>query len=321
MASPSGTGISIVRDDKDNEFETRSNISLADSCLSANAQAERQARVARLETELEYKRLECAKLLEIEKQKYELEQLRIKREVDATMAEMRALGTSPKGSGRLIDGNLNTVEEFPSQAIQATPVSQLDQSFQPMRTASKLSLLQVEQPQTSLESSLSRLAELISRRKDSRLPALEPEVFGGDRLQFYLWLNAFESFVESKVDRLGDCLHYLQRYTAGEARDTIKGFMAVRTDDSYRRAKALLIERYGDQLTIFNEFRDNLYKWPKIVEHDGKALTKFSDYLQYCLSMCEAIPALKYLDDPRESQRLLQKLPSSVAHKWVVVVH
>lgn len=215
MASPSGTGISIVRDDKDNEFETRSNISLADSCLSANAQAERQARVARLETELEYKRLECAKLLEIEKQKYELEQLRIKREVDATMAEMRALGTSPEGSGRLIDGNLNTVEEFPSQAIQATPVSQLDQSFQPMRTASKLSLLQVEQPQTSLESSLSRLAELISGRKDSRLPALEPEVFRGDRLQFYLWLNAFESFVESKVDRLGDCLHYLQRYTAG----------------------------------------------------------------------------------------------------------
>ena len=81
--------------------------------------------------------------------------------------------------------------------------------------------------------------------RQSHLPTLEPDVFYGDVAKFELWLKSFETYIEKKTSSSVERLHYLGKYTAGEARSAILGFIQLRNEDAYQQAKDKLINRYG----------------------------------------------------------------------------
>ena len=58
--------------------------------------------------------------------------------------------------------------------------------------------------------------------------ALEPMVFSGDVMQYRKWVKQFENIIEPTVKDNHLRLFYLEKYTAGEAREVIEGFLQVR---------------------------------------------------------------------------------------------
>ncbi|KAF0305352.1 hypothetical protein FJT64_023010 [Amphibalanus amphitrite] len=70
---------------------------------------------------------------------------------------------------------------------------------------------------------------LKDQNKQSHLPLIEPGVFSGSIDKFPLWLKAFETYVEHRTSSPVERLHFLSRYTEGDAHSAIAGFLHLRT--------------------------------------------------------------------------------------------
>ena len=176
-------------------------------------------------------------------------------------------------------------------------------------------------PTSSSTELLSGLAHLLSEQgKRSTLPALEPEVFRGDVESFHLWIKSFESYIETRTSAATERLHFLARYTSGEARNVIQGYLHLNSEDAYHEAKTKLQERYGNAFVTAQTYKRRLHAWPKILPGDGKGLQKFADYLESCEVASRTIAGLQTLSDPEENIRMLQLLPRHVVNRWERVV-
>ncbi len=180
---------------------------------------------------------------------------------------------------------------------------------------------QFQQQPTFTESSAAFeiLAEAITTNRDS-LPKQEPETFSGDVFEYPVWLNSFNVLVESRCQSSSGRVYYLGRYTAGEAKQCIKGLLSLHTDDVhvYARAKALLSDRYGNKLILSNSFHKKLDAWPEMKQ--GKRLQEFADFLTQCESAMTGLGQLAVLDDPVEQKKVLAKCPRGIQDKWVCFV-
>ena len=96
---------------------------------------------------------------------------------------------------------------------------------------------------------------------------------------------------------------------AGTANETVQSYFLLMTDDAYEDAKRLLDERFGDPFVIAIAFRDKLDRWPKIASREGTALHKFADFRKQCTTAMGYMRCLYVLNDDRENQKLLDKLP------------
>ena len=135
---------------------------------------------------------------------------------------------------------------------------------------------------------MKKLVELLTDRQQH--PAMEPDVFGGDVIQFPVWLRSFEAIIENTTSSERDKLYFLHKYTGGEARKTIHRFMILDEQDTYAKAKQARIRRFGDKYKTYEAFKDELHRWP--VVEDRKGLQQFSDFLQQCSA---AVKSVHYL--------------------------
>ena len=178
-----------------------------------------------------------------------------------------------------------------------------------------------ETPASSSAQLLSGLAHLLSEQsKRSSLPALEPEVFYGDAGNFHLWMKSFESYIEARTSSSTERLHFMSRYTSGEARNAIQGFLHLSSDDAYAEAKTKLQDRYGSNFITAQNYRKRIRTWPKIAPSDGKGLQRFADYLESCEVASRTVTGLEALSDPDENVRMLQLLPRHIVNRWERVV-
>nr|XP_039253642.1 uncharacterized protein LOC120330761 [Styela clava] len=105
-------------------------------------------------------------------------------------------------------------------------------------------------------SEIKRLVEtVVDIQQRASLPNEEPEVFDGDLLKFPIWLGDFEDLIERNVRNPNRRLRYLLKYTTGDARKAIEGFMGIDDENAYNEAKATLMEWYGDSATISRAYK------------------------------------------------------------------
>ena len=164
------------------------------------------------------------------------------------------------------------------------------------------------------------IEDLAERMLATRVQPPEPPIFTGNPLEYPGWRSAFEILVENKNIPAAEKIHYLKRYVGGEARECIDGNFLFSTENSFIDAKRILEERYGNPFVLENAFRAKLENWPKI-GRDGKAMRRFADFLQQCLTAANAIPSLSVLDDVRENQKMQAKLPDWTVTRWARVVN
>jgi len=74
----------------------------------------------------------------------------------------------------------------------------------------------------------------------------------------------FDVLVDGRHIPQNEKIYYLKRYLAGEAKETVEGFLLVPTADAYKAARDLLDERYGNHFSVANAFRSRLDSWPNI---------------------------------------------------------
>ena len=165
--------------------------------------------------------------------------------------------------------------------------------------------------------SIGQLAHVLQQQMSmTQLPPPEPGVFSGDPLQFNKWLTSFEQLIESRPIAPAQRLHYLERYLSGEAKQCVENYVVLSTDMAYYEAKAQLKKRYGETFIVANAFRKKLDDWPRIHGTDGKGLQKLADFLKQCESAMKVNNYLKVLDDCKENQSILKKLPDWIVNRW-----
>ena len=163
---------------------------------------------------------------------------------------------------------------------------------------------------------LHQLADLLTRRDQHSLPSLEPEVFNGDVCDFHAWLKSFESYIEQRTPSPIERLHFLGRYTSGEAKAIIQGLLSLRSPGAYSKAKEKLVERYGNEFILAKAYREKIKNWPPVKPGDGKSLQKLADYLENCDTAMKTVPLLASLDDPLENAKIVSKLPRYMSDRW-----
>ena len=150
----------------------------------------------------------------------------------------------------------------------------------------------------------------------NRLPPLKPSVFKGDPMQYPDWEFQFESLVEREGVRPQDKIHYLNEYLDGDAKQLVFGYLKLRSENAYTRAREELKKRYGDPFLVTEVFRRKLDNWPEMNISQKSTIRAFSDLLRQCEVAMEEITDLKVLQDIREICKLSTKLPKQYYHAW-----
>ena len=109
------------------------------------------------------------------------------------------------------------------------------------------------------------------------VPVPKPPVIEGNILDNTKWKNAFHALIEDQVVKSNYKPYYLGKYTCGVAQKTISGLLGLRTEDSYKRARKTLKERFGDHFRIYEAYRDKLKTWSPCIT--SEELQDFSDFL------------------------------------------
>ena len=134
-----------------------------------------------------------------------------------------------------------------------------------------------------LQTSQTELSALIAeQQRISSLPVQEPPTFSGNYFDYSIFMRAFETIIETRVTADKERLYFLNKYTTGKANNVIKGFVTLSSSDSYKRAKNLLAQRFGDPHHVSNAYKSCLRKWPQIGESQSTELQAFSDFLGQC---------------------------------------
>ena len=195
----------------------------------------------------------------------------------------------------------------PSESPRVVPEDSIDAS--------------IDESQHQPAAGVNSLARAVSGQMQvSRYPVPEPGVFMGDPVQYPSWKVAFKILIDDKDIPECEKVYYLKKYLGGEAHEAVEGYLLLPTEQSFRSAKELLEERYGDPFCIANAFRDKLDHWPRIAAKDGIGLRKLADFLRQCRLTMETVPSLSILDDDRENKKLLLKLPDWVTTRWSRIV-
>ena len=174
--------------------------------------------------------------------------------------------------------------------------------------------------QNTSKPDMANLATVLTQQMSlNRLPPPEPIIFTGNPLEFQSWKRSFDLLIDRSFISPAEKLYYLCRYVSGEAKNCINGYLLETSDASYFDAKQRLEERFGDPFVIADSYRKKLKEWPK-VNRTGSDLVFLSDFLKQLQSAKKTNQHLDILDDCRENQMILTKLPDWVITRWAAFV-
>lgn len=168
-----------------------------------------------------------------------------------------------------------------------------------------------------LQAKQTELSALIAeQQRISSLPIKEPPTFSGNYFDYPIFMRAFETIIEARVSADKERLYFLNKYTSGKANNVIKGFVTLSSCDSYKRAKTLLAQRFGDSHRVSDAYKSRLRKWPQIGEGQSTDLQAFSDFLGQCEEAMRSMEFLSDLDSTELLKQVSSKLPSYSGVKW-----
>lgn len=149
-----------------------------------------------------------------------------------------------------------------------------------------------------------------------RLPTPEPMVFTGDMLEYLGWKKNFHLLFENKGLTSADKMFYLKQYLGGKAKKAVEGFFYSSTDDSYANAWKVLERRYNHPFLLLEAYRHKLENWPEIKSNNGESLQTFADFLNVCVDAMAHVPGLSILNDCKENQQMVKRLPEFLVQRW-----
>ena len=240
-----------------------------------------------LEREAEYKRLVMLK--EIAKAKAEEEAMRKIEEEEENLSAVLKSETliqdfkqNPAPKIEPVESNTPKYEDnLNPGAPTFVPLRKLDNSQSKGVNAVQSPSVENTGAETPIKTEdLSSVVKLIAEQQQMRLlPVQRPPVFSGNYFDYATFINAFESLIECRVTDPKQRLYYLNQYTAGDAKESIKGLITLDSTDSNEKARKVLKERFGHPYRVAQAYKEKLNSWPAIRKGDGASLQQFSDFL------------------------------------------
>ena len=156
----------------------------------------------------------------------------------------------------------------------------------------------------------------------NRLPAIEPDIFDGNIMEYYGWKYSFEALIENDCCNNMEKLYYLKKYTSGEAKQAISAFMIFKNEESHNKAINRLDKRFGDKHILGQDYMKKLDEWPPIPLNDGHALMELVDFLN-CIKVAKKTEIVLEMEtialDVHEgiAEHILPKLSQSLINSWI----
>ena len=120
------------------------------------------------------------------------------------------------------------------------------------------------------------LEEMVIQQQRTTLPRRSMMSFSGDVTQYRTFCQAFETLVEVKEPDPASKLYYLQQFTTGRAQELVRSCLHMTPNEGYKKARALIEQKFGQKHSIATAHIDQLIKGNPIKSEDGDALEQFS---------------------------------------------
>ena len=150
---------------------------------------------------------------------------------------------------------------------------------------------------------------LVDHNNMAALPLQKLQVFKGDPLKYKAFVRAFKHGIEAKTHDSEDRLYYLEQSTADDPGELVASCIHMDPEGGYTRARELLEKKYGNAYVIAQAYTTQAENWPDIKAEDKSAMNNFSVFLTKCENAMKGEPYLKEMDNHKNLQMLIDKLP------------
>ena len=147
------------------------------------------------------------------------------------------------------------------------------------------------------------------------VPDVDIKTFDGKVLDYHYFIALFKEVVESKVDDPRVKLTRLIKYTSRDARELIKYYIQLPSNEGFKHAKYLLEKVYGNPQKILASYREEVKNWQTIKFGEAIAFRRFHNFLLRCKSVATN-QKWNASNTPDILCMLTSKLPSGIMERW-----
>ncbi|XP_059092249.1 uncharacterized protein LOC131887635 [Tigriopus californicus] len=172
----------------------------------------------------------------------------------------------------------------------------------------------VNEDHSSMSRQITLLAEIAER---SHLPRSEPRIYdGSDPISYKSFIQSFDQLIATRTSSNAEKLHYLEKYTNGNAKDLVRSCFNLNPEEGYREARRLLHQKFGNEFLVCNGYLERLRNWPSITIENRQGLEELSIFLLSCRNFMKEANGLVQLNGPTQMQEIIMKLPYQIRVAW-----
>lgn len=149
------------------------------------------------------------------------------------------------------------------------------------------------------------------------IPHVELMKFDGEPIKYWQFIRGFDSTVHNTSLDDGAKLTRLLYYCVGKANAVILPCAVMPTEQGYVKARALLLERFGDNHIILNAWLQRIFSFKAADLKNRFKLLDFSDELKGCVSALDAMGYKAEINSQHILVQIIDKLPMHFKFKWL----
>ena len=291
----------------------------------------------------------------MQQQELELEQLRYKSQIGEEMLRQKAEMENLKIKAELeaVTAEEQTLAKFmnvPEQSAQTNPFLSTNEEFEYDTSAKEKELLDLVNQKTLFVTSTSvhksqggdndkvmdskfdptieewspplkvnENASLALQRQMldvMNLPKSSIITFDGDPMDYWVFIRSFDCCVGNSSVSDGAKLNRLFEYCKDKAARVIRPCALMLPSEGYKKARNLLKERFGNDFTISQAWVKKVTDGPSLKANDGDALQDFADEVRGCMETLTAMGKCNELDSRVRMVKIVERLPFHLQSRW-----
>ena len=310
------------------ENDAESNVSHGSSRTSVSSRRKLQsAKAKRLIAEHKLKQLKKKQELERARRDLEMKQQLLDQQSEleeAEIEEMVWLETTQEETG-VISNNQNAQPDVQNNMTNHIQVNNRTDSVrnitltQPRSEINRSCIPEVDSETSNIDRSFQRLASAL--HEGFNLPKPELLTFDGKPEGYCKFIKNFETNIESRISDNNLKLSYLIQYCTGKAKSSIEDCVLLEPEEGYKRARSILLSRFGRPHLIARSYIDNLVNGAQIKASDVEGLSKLSLEMQKCEITLSQLGFSSDIDNTENLRCIVRRLPTHIRVKWVEVAH
>ena len=282
----------------------RSAISISSgSTNSSRLKSERSSKSSKAKVNLEKKEMEYKQLLQ--RQQTERQIAEIKRQQSKALAEMQEKEEELNRQLALLDAQTEVQKAKIKEESSMASRNDRDSS-----DSSTLEQILKQQQETMLQM-------VNSVRSGFEMPKRELLTFDGDPVNYWTFINNFETNIAKRVPDAETKLSYLIQHCIGKARESIKNCVIIpNKDEAYKKAKDILHTRYGQKHVIAHAYINRLVNGPQLRSTDNAGLSELALQMQNCQLTLGTMGFEADINSSDNLVKIVKRLPVHLQSKW-----